>query len=263
MFFYLSKIFWFFVTPSNVLTVVSLVGLALLFSRYRRLGRGLVAIGIVGFLIVGASPLARISMRVLEDRFAAVPSLDGEPVAGVIVLGGAIGMNRHQIKFTDAAARMTATIELARRLPDARIVFTGGSASLLAEEEYTEADAARALFTSVGMRTENVLYEDRSRNTRENALFTRGLVQPQPGERWLLVTSAYHMPRAVGCFEAVGFDVVPYPVDFHADGKPDDFYRPFRTFSEGLRLADLSTKEWVGLVAYRLMGYTPALLPGG
>jgi len=261
MFFYLSKIFWFFATPSNLLAVISLAGLALLVSGRHRLGRAIAAVGILGILIVGTTPLSRFSMRLLEDRFAPVQSLDDGSIAGVIVLGGAVGMKHGQVKFTDAAARMTAAMELARRLPEARIVFTGGSASLM-DEGYTEADVARALFTSVGMREENVLYEDRSRNTRENALFTRDLVEPQPGERWLLVTSAYHMPRAVGCFEAVGFNVVPYPVDFHADGTASDFFRPFFAVSEGLRLADLSTKEWIGLLAYRLMGYTQRLLPG-
>jgi uncharacterized SAM-binding protein YcdF (DUF218 family) len=103
--------------------------------------------------------------------------------------------------------------------------------------------------------------ESRSRTTRENALFSRRLVEPHEGERWLLVTSAWHMPRSVGCFRQAGFPVVPYPVDYRTRG-PQDRWRTFSSLSEGLRRLDLATKEWIGLLGYRLAGYTDALFPG-
>ena len=86
-------------------------------------------------------------------------------------------------------------------------------------------------------------------------------MQPKPGERWLLVTSAHHMPRAVGCFRRIGFDVVPYPVDWRSRGAVD-LVVPFATVASGLARTDVAVKEWVGLVVYRLTGKTSELFPG-
>jgi len=85
-------------------------------------------------------------------------------------------------------------------------------------------------------------------------------VRPAAGERWLLVTSAFHMPRAIGCFRAVGFDVIPWPVDYRTSG-PGDAWRLFPRASEGLRRVDLAAKEWAGLLAYYVTGRSTALLP--
>ncbi len=258
MFFPLSKILWFFASPSNLTTTFAFVGLVLLFTRYWRAGRAMTAIGLFGLLLFGLTPLPNLLVRGLEDRFPAVEN-DSRPVDGIIVLGGAIFMTRDAVKLNDAGARMTEAMALATRFPDAKIVFTGGSDSLM--PRYTEAWAARILFRSLGLADQRVIYEDQSRNTRENALFTQALVSPKPGERWLLVTSAFHMARAVGCFRAVGLDVVAYPVDFQSEGTAEDYWRLPRSWSAGLRTMDLAVKEWVGLIIYRLVGYTDALLP--
>ena len=82
-----------------------------------------------------------------------------------------------------------------------------------------EAAATRGCSSRDGLDARRILVETRSRNTYENAVYSKELAQPQPGQIWLLVTSANHMPRAVGCFRAVGFDVIPYPVDY--DTGPD------------------------------------------
>jgi uncharacterized SAM-binding protein YcdF (DUF218 family) len=105
-----------------------------------------------------------------------------------------------------------------------------------------------------------VVLEGRSRNTRENALFTRALIEPSPGERWLLVTSAFHMPRAVGCFRNVGLALEAYPADYRTDGNVRDFL-PFPSIYDGMQLTDVAVKEWVGLIVYWFAGYTPELIP--
>ena len=112
----------------------------------------------------------------------------------------------------------------------------------------------------MGLDQGDVVYEDRSRNTFENALFTRDLVKPKEGERWLLVTSAMHMPRAVGVFRKVGFPVIAYPVDFRTNG---EFWRagvPGDTGS-AVSMVENAMHEWLGLIAYRLTGKTDALFP--
>jgi uncharacterized SAM-binding protein YcdF (DUF218 family) len=255
----MSKVVWFVANPTNLLIFVGILGCILIALGSRRVGLWAATAGALGLLALGGTPLPNLLMRSLEDRFAQVAN-PGH-VDGVIILGGAIGETRGRIKMNEAASRMTEGMALARRFPQARIVFTGGEGSLIGSEG-NESDAAATLFRQMGLEGERFIFENASRNTRENALFTRDKVAPKPGERWLLVTSAYHMPRAVGCFQAVGFPVIPYPVDFYSDGDARDFWQVPRFFANGLRMSETAIKEWVGLVVYRMRGYTPSLLPG-
>jgi len=261
LFFYVSKLVWFAVQPSSLIAILLLGGLALAIWR-RRWGLRFVALGALLYVIAGFSPLGHWLMMPLEDRFAR-PELT-EPVDGIIVLGGSVdtfvSKGRGVTALNEAGERLTAGAALARRFPDARLVFSGGSGEIFFEGT-TEAAGAKRLFAGLGIAPERLVLEDRSRNTAENAAFTRDLVQPQPGERWLLVTSAFHMPRAVGCFRAVGFDVIPWPVDYRTSGG-EDIWRFFPRASEGLRRVDLAAKEWAGLLAYDITGRTSAFLPG-
>jgi uncharacterized SAM-binding protein YcdF (DUF218 family) len=161
-------------------------------------------------------------------------------------------MLRDEIAVNEAAERLTETALIAIQFPAARIVISGGDATLLPGSS-SEASVAKRLFTRLGIDPGRILIEERSRTTSENARFTRALIDPRPGERWLLVTSAFHMPRAMACFKAVGLDLTPWPVDFRTRG-PEDLLRFSTQPSDGWRRLDLAVKEWVGLVAYRLAG---------
>ncbi|MFG1274950.1 YdcF family protein [Xanthobacter flavus] len=260
-FFTVSKIFWFVVAPSNALMLSGGLGLVLLIARVRRLGMGLLAFSIVGWAVVGFSPLANHLLNPLEERF---PIYRGdEPVMGIILLGGAevaeVGVARGVPAYSNAGERAIAFGALARKYPDARLIFSGGNGKPFSDDP-TEARMTLITLPDLGIPVERVEFEGDSRNTAENALFSRELLKPKPGERWLLVTSAFHMPRAVGCFRKVGFDVIPYPVDFRTIG-PDQLNDTFSRTASGLDAADIAIKEWVGLVAYYLSGKTSALFP--
>jgi uncharacterized SAM-binding protein YcdF (DUF218 family) len=197
----------------------------------------------------------------LEDRFPQ-PAL-AEPPTGIIVLGGStntvLSQARGAVALNDAATRITSAVALSRRFPQARLVFSGGSGLLMLHSS-SEADDTRRIWTDLGVAPERITTEDRSRNTYENALFSKRLVDPKPGERWLLVTSAYHMPRSVGLFRAVGFPVIPYPVDYQtADDWTD--YLPPRDATKNFERFDIAAREWVGLVAYRLTRKIHELFP--
>ncbi|MGO4677265.1 YdcF family protein [Bosea sp. 2YAB26] len=260
MFFVLSKIIWFLFSPVNLLILLAALAALLAFTRFARPARWLGGFAMLGILVLSFSPLPRIIVRPLENRFPQQEAARG-PVTGVIVLGGAIGVARGDIVLNHAGARMTKAVELARLHPQAKIAFTGGGANLLSPVVRTEADGARLLFEALGLPPERVVLEDKSRNTRENAIFTRDLVMPKPGERWLLLTSAWHMPRAMGVFRKAGFAVEAFPVDYLSSNEPADFFRPYREASRGLDIAELAFKEWAGLVAYYAAGYTDALFP--
>jgi len=261
MFFLLSKILGFFALPSNVMLLMGLVGAPLLFTPRRRLGGGLVIASLLGLAVAGWSPLGNLLMAGLEDRFPPWDASRGAP-DGIIVLGGAVSPDlsrlRGSVALNESAERITAIADLARRFPAARIVFSGGSGRLLGGE-VAEADVVLPLFESFGIARDRVLLEGRARNTAENARFAKELVQPKPDERWLLVTSAYHMPRAWGAFHRQGFAVEAYPVDWRAG--PGDLARPFTALSAGLARTDAAVHEWLGLLAYRLTGQTAKLFP--
>jgi uncharacterized SAM-binding protein YcdF (DUF218 family) len=262
MFFILSKTLGFFASPSNFLMAIGLVGLVLLCTRFTRLASWLIVTSLVLIAIAGLSPLGNALILPLEERFPAWDASRGPP-HGIVVLGGALSADvsaaRGTTALDEAAERITVTAELARRYPDARIIYSGGSNALIFDGGIEAAFAVRQL-EDLGVARERVIAEGNSRNTLENAVFSRRVADPKPGERWLLVTSAYHMPRAIAAFRAAGFPVEAYPVDWRTRG-PIDTVQPFNSVADGLRRTDTAVREWVGLLAYRLTGKSAALFP--
>ena len=263
MFFYLSKILWFFAAPSNLIVGALILGAALAFTRrFARFGRGLAASGALAFLLLGTGPFAAFLVGKLERRFPPYVAEKGPAPDGIIVLGGTIGEMEvapgvWQVAMNDGSERLTEGIALARRFPNARLVFAGGKASIL-QQDKSEAEATRRLWASIGYPVEKVVFEDQSRNTVENALNTVALVKPKPGEKWLLVTSGYHMPRSVGIFRKAGFDVIAAPLDYRTSFKRLNIAREA---AHGLNLLDLAAREWIGLAAYYMSGKSSALFP--
>jgi uncharacterized SAM-binding protein YcdF (DUF218 family) len=263
VFFVLSKTIGIMLLPTNFLIGVGAVGAILLATRFASLGRKLMVASVVLLAICGFSPLGNWLLYPLEQRFPPWNAARGAP-DGIVVLGGSVDTDisvAHGVPiFTHAVDRMIATAALARRYPGARIIFTGGSGNLLSNDA-KEADYATAVFESLGIPASRLTIERRSRNTQENAEFSKVVAAPKNGERWLLVTSAFHMPRSVGLFRKAGFAVEPYPVDWRAGGPAD--LLAFRALSvDGLSLVDVGVREWMGLFAYWVTGKTGELLPG-
>jgi uncharacterized SAM-binding protein YcdF (DUF218 family) len=262
MFFTLSKVLGFFAVPSNFLIAIGVAGLVLLCTRLRRLASWLIVTSVVLIAIAGLSPLGNALILPLEQRFPAWDASRGPP-DGIVVLGGAIAPEvsaaRGATALNDAAERVTAAAELAERYPNARIIYCGGTNALIFNEDAEAPFAVRQLM-ALGVAHERITAEEQSRNTIENAVFARLIARPKPGERWLLVTSAFHMPRAMAVFRAAGFPIEAYPVDWRTRG-PADAVRWFGSLSDGLSRTDIAVHEWVGLFAYRLSGKTAELFP--
>ena len=264
MFFYLAKIFWFFAQPSGLLLVMMIGGVVLLRAGRDRAGRRLIAASVGLLLLGGLLPVSNWLILPLEQRFGRA-DLVGREVDGIIVLGGAedarIWVERNAHALNEAGERFTETLALARRYPKARVVFTGGAIEILSSPKIG-ADAARAIFRDLGVAEgDRLLLETKARDTWENAIYVKALVQPKPGERWLLVTSAWHMPRSVGVFRKAGFPIEPWPVDYRTAGLWDAL-RPFEAPSDGLKRLDTAMREWIGLVIYRITGRSDAVFPG-
>jgi uncharacterized SAM-binding protein YcdF (DUF218 family) len=263
MFFVLSKVLGFLAEPINLLVVLGLAGALLSATRFARAGRRMMTAVFVLLAVLGLSPVGFWLLLPLEQRFPRWDERLGPP-DGMVVLGGAIdeivSSARESFMLSEHGPRLAAAVELARRYPKTRIVFSGGSAGLL-DNQVKEAAVALRVLERVGVAPARVTAEDRSRNTIENAVFSKAAADPKPGERWLLVTSAFHMPRAMGVFRRVDFPVEAYPVDWRTTG-PADFIRFNWTMGAGLGRTSLATHEWVGLVIYWLAGHTSELFPG-
>jgi len=261
MFFILSKTVAFLLPPSNILVICGLAGVVLLMTRWRRVGAWLAGASLVVMALVSFLPVGTVLLSALESRFPRWDPAKGAP-DGIVVLGGAINP-AHSLAYgtpmvNGDAGRLLAMAKLARDYPSARIVYSGGDASLLGNG-IAEADFVYPLLDSVGVPRARVMLETQSRNTVENALFTKEMVKPKPGERWLLVTSAFHMPRAVGCFRKAGFAVEAYPSNWQT--LPTWTFGFGRSLASGLGTLDWVAHEWMGLFVYRLTGKTDALLP--
>ena len=263
MFFLVSKLLWLLTQPSNLAALVVAAGLLTLFRKRRR-GLNMVLLGFGCLLLFGFSPLGNILIYPLEQRFAglAEPS-EADHVAGIIMLGGFedgwVSAGRPGLATNEAGERLTGAMLLARHLPNAKLVFTGGDGSLWGSA--TAEGAVQRYLLESGVAPERLVLEHKSRTTWENAKYLNDILRPKPGDRYVLVTSAFHMPRSVGTFRQAGFDVLPYPVDYRTRDAGDMIY-PFSSLDAGLQRVDMAVKEWIGLVAYRLSGRSAALWPG-
>jgi uncharacterized SAM-binding protein YcdF (DUF218 family) len=265
MFYYLSKILWFLAAPSNLLALAVLAGMVLAATRFARFGRRVALLALFLIFACGIGPIGNMLLLPLEERFAQGWSGLPEPPAGIIVLGGGVddqitSRRGNPLELNEAGDRVLTMLALAKRFPEAKIIFTGGAADVIETTAEPEAEAVKARIAAYGLDPARILFESRSRNTFENALFTRELLKPQPSETYWLVTSAFHMPRSMGVFRHAGFDVRAFPVDYRT-GSMADVLRFSATIGEGLRRTDIAVKEWLGLLAYRLTGKTDALWP--
>jgi uncharacterized SAM-binding protein YcdF (DUF218 family) len=253
MFFIASKLFWWFAAPSQILFFAVLLAALLLALGRGRAGRiaALFALGI--FILFGIFPVGTLLLRPLEARYSRPPM--PSRVDGILILGS--GQRPAMLRLRGAPAsgegeaRMLAAFELARRYPQARIVFTGGSNSLTNGGTESEADVARFFFAQMGLDPRRLKLESRARNTAENFALGRILAQPGPDETWLLATSAAHMPRAMMTAQRSGWKLLPWPTDY---ATLPEGWGGFFNIPVNLGMADWAVHEWIGLVVYRLRG---------
>ena len=256
LFFVVAKVVGLAIRPETGILLALGLSLAALYRGWLQATR-LVLAGTLAFLVLLAVlPVGDLLLQPLEGRYPPAPVL--ERVAGIVVLGGAEDARKTalwgQPQLNESAERLTSAVMLARRYPHARILFAGGSGALrdIAGGGYSEAAVARQFFIDQGILPSRLLFESRSRNTAENARHSFDLASPGADETWVLITSAFHMPRAIRSFEVAGWPgIVAYPVDYRTgrfvDGIGWDLPR-------NLALVNTAIKEYAGLIAYRIAG---------
>lgn len=250
-----SKLLNLLAQPLNAVMVLLALGLYLGKSKPQT-SRRLLLSGSVVLALSGVTTLPDLLLSQLEGQspeMAAEADVGG--YTGILVLGGALESGRVSASYQQpllnaSAERMTEAFALWRRNPALRVVFTGGEGEMFGSGP-RESERARRFFSNMGLPKEALVLEDKSQNTYENAVFTHELPGIDPNQRWLLVTSAWHMPRSLAVFKKAGWNVTAYPVDFRTAG-----ITPLTQYSlrDGPERWELALHELIGIAAYRLSG---------
>ena len=255
---------WSLFSPSQLILIALALGLLLLaLGRARNLRRLLLGFGGTGLFVFGLLPTSIYLANTLETRFPR-PALPGR-VDGIVLLAGAEkpapSQAYGQPQVGASGDRYVTTLRLAQRYAQAPIVFSGGPRREPGKGPLeTQPAVAERILSSVGLDAARVLFDERSHDTCASGRHARALASPRPGETWLVVTSALHVPRTVACFRAGGWpEAVPYPADYASvlGGLNAGSFR----IASNLQLLDAAAHEWLGLAFYRLTGRTDEFFP--
>ena len=262
MFFVLSKTLELLLEPL-IIPYLCLICAVLAFWRRRRLlGRFFVLTAIFLPLLYGVIPLSSQPLQFIENHIKPA-DLAERQIDGIIVLGGFTGNgvvaeSRNQPSLGPAAERFTAALQWHQKFPDKPLVFSGFSGRLVPKGA-SEADIVQQLLDDLTIDQTHILFENESRNTYDNALNCYNLMAPTPGSHWILITSASHMPRAIGSFRAAGWSgILGYPVDYQT---PETGYSRYWDIGYGTSLIKEALREYVGLLVYWLSGRSTDFLP--
>lgn len=257
MYVYLSKILPLFVMPVSVVLILLLVALLLLAKKRRRAARGLMAAAIVLLWAASTPIVADALYRALEARHRPVPLAEVPASDCAVVLGGAVAPAiepRVDIELQEAVDRVYKTAQL-YRAGRARFVIVSAGNQPWSASPWTEADLIRDLLVEWGVPEDAVFLEGSSRNTRENAIYSKSLLNSIHCNSTLLVTSAAHMPRAVSAFESAGVSVVPVSTDVRAVPEGKITAVSLLPDARALEMTSDAIREWIGRMVYQLQGW--------
>ena len=260
-FFYLSKIIWIFVSPDSLLVFLLISSFLLILFKRQKAANLLIGLITASTLFLSFYSVGDWMLYPLESRYQHNPQLP-EKVDGIIILGGSVNPNLsvewQQLETNLSHERLSSFIQLSQRFPDAKLIFSGGNASM-DRNRPTEAQIVENYFLNSGISAERLYIENKARNTAENVTYSKQLTNPDSSETWILITTAFHMPRAMGIFCQQNWAVIPFPVD-HQTFPPELYMAKFDLLGHASHL-ELAMHEWLGLLAYYASGKTNDLFP--
>ena len=264
MFYTLAKLFWLLANPLNLALILLCLSVLLLWSRWRRLGLWSVSLVAASLLALAILPIGEWLLSPLNNQFASFKSSDRK-IDGIILLsGGAVALETSRLMGHPVpgkvADRLVEFMRLAKAYPNAKLLICGGnveSGDGAGEKRQPEALLIAKYLINRGLLATRMLVEDRSLDTFENAALGYHLARPRADQRWLLVTSAWHMPRALASFQAQDWPVIAAPSG--VGGKMA--FRLRLNLKAGLKSLDIAIHEYIGLLAYRLNGRIATIWP--
>ena len=253
--FYIARVANYLLEPLYILSFFLLILILLiLFTNYKKLTTFSAKFLLILFLFFGYTPLSNFLLNKIED-FIKPSKYPVQQLKGVIVLGGSfhIGLEpkeRNEVSLNSSAERLTKVLEIYNKNPKVLILFTGFS-NELKSQGWGESDMAKKFFLEQGVRLENLIFENKSRNTFENIIYSKDIIKTNKGT-WGLVTSASHMPRSYFGFKKQGLILEPIIADYRT-GTSSIFWINF-DIKKGLENWNIILHEVVGIFYYKITG---------
>ncbi|MDC3021755.1 YdcF family protein [Pelagibacteraceae bacterium] len=256
MSFYLSKIIWLILNPFNLFIFITLFSISLYFFNLRRLSLIIFLINFVFIAFISFLPIGSYLIYNIEKEYHSYIQ-PPEQVDGILILGGAtnpILYNEYdQISLNGSSERLVESVFIIKKFDKAKVIFSGGS-GIVNRPDFDHAQVAKSFYKKIGIEIDRIIFEDNSRNTYENIMYSKKIANPKLNENWLLITSASHMKRALLIADKNNWKLIPYAVDFK--NIKDFKLIPNLKLLTNLNSFQHGSREWLGLVSYYLMGRT-------
>ena len=254
MTFFLSKFLWFLFNPFNCILFLLFLSLVFNFFKFLKISKIILYCTFLLFFIAGALPTGPYLLYLLEKNYHNKVNLP-EKVEGILILSGAtspfLTKEYDQIALNGSVERLTESIQLMKKYPNAKVFFAGGSGSI--DFPYlNHSDVAKKFYESLDVNTKKIFFDKKSRNTYENIVFAKKKFNPTINDKWILITSAFHLKRATSVGEKLGWELIPYATDYKLPKKFE--WKLSFNFFNNLEYLQHSGHEWVGIIAYYLMG---------
>jgi uncharacterized SAM-binding protein YcdF (DUF218 family) len=251
--FYLSKILNFLINPLHILSLIVLIQLFIIFFlQSKKLVIFFSKLFLILFLFFGYNPLSNFLLSKMED-YIQPSKYPIQQLTGVIVLGGSFNSGleskeRNEVSLNSSAERLTKALEIYKKNPRLLIFFSGFSGELK-PQGWSESDMAKKFFLDQGVKIDNLIFENQSRNTFENIKYSKDIINNYRGT-WGLITSANHMPRSFFTFKKQGLILEPISVDYKT-GTSRMFWINF-DISSGLINWNIIFHELIGVAYYKV-----------
>ena len=253
--FYIAKLANYLLEPFYIISFFLLILIFLvLFTNLKKLTIFCAKFLLILFLFFGYTPVSNFLLNKLED-FIKPSKYPVQQLKGIVVLGGSFNSGlqskeRNEVLLNSSAERLTKVLEIYNKNPKILILFTGFSGALK-PQGWSESDMAKKFFLEQGVRSDNLIFENKSRNTFENIIYSKDIIKNYKGT-WGLITSASHMPRSYFGFKRQGLILEPIIVDFKTGTSPIFWI----SFNIGSGLSNWSTllHEVVGISYYKITG---------
>ena len=256
MSFYLSKIIWLLLNPFNIFIFFTVFTILLYLFSYKKTGILIFITNSFFLFLISFLPIGNYLIHQIEKEYH-LNTVIPENLDGILILGGATNpimfKEFKQISVNGSAERLIESIELIKKFKNAKIIFIGGS-GVINRPDLGHAQVAKSFYKKMGLLENKIIYENNSRNTYENILFSKKIAKPQKDQKWLLITSASHMKRALLIGSKHNWHLIPYAVDFQTMKKLK--FIPNLNFLSNLNAFQKGSHEWLGLITYYLMDRT-------
>ena len=256
MSFYLSKILWLIFNPFNIFIFVTLLSIFLYFVKLRGLSLIIFLINFVFIALISFLPIGSYLIYNIEKEYHSYIK-PPEKVDGILILGGATNplfFNEYnQISLNGSAERLVESVMIIKKFDKAKVIFSGGS-GIINRPDLGHSQVAKSFYKKIGIEINQIIFEDQSRNTYENIIYSKKIANPKINENWLLITSASHMKRALLIADKHNWKLIPYAVDFK--NIKNFKFIPNLKLLKNLNTFQQGSHEWLGLISYYLMGRT-------